>query len=79
MNARDEEPPCTPPRTTGIAGAGGSESDGQMDSDNESDEELQASKKRRKWFGRREFTLIKLWVTTVTSGTLDRILEKNRV
>jgi hypothetical protein len=39
------------------------ESDGQMKSDNDSDEELQSSKEKRKWFGRREFTLIKRWVT----------------
>ncbi len=63
MNAPDEEPPCTPPRPTGNGGAGQPESDGEMDSDEVSDEDLQASKKKRKWFGRREFTLIKRWVT----------------
>jgi hypothetical protein len=65
MNSRDDEPPFTPQGPTGNlnAGAGGSESDGQMKSDNDSDEELQSSKKKRKWFGRREFTLIKRWMT----------------
>ena len=38
MNARDEEPPCTPPRPTDNGGAGHSESDAQMDSENDSDE-----------------------------------------
>ncbi len=31
MNARDEEPPCTLPRSTGNVGACGSKSDDQMD------------------------------------------------
>jgi hypothetical protein len=47
MNARDEDPPCTPPRPTSNGGAGHSKSVGQMDSDNDSDEDLQASKKKR--------------------------------
>jgi hypothetical protein len=63
MNARDTEPPCTPPRPTGNGGAGYFESDGEMDSENDSDEDLQASKKKRKHRGRREFTLMKRWVT----------------
>jgi hypothetical protein len=57
-NARDEKPPCAPPRPTGNAEAGDSESDGQMDSDNDSDEDLQASEKKRKWFCRRKFAQI---------------------
>jgi hypothetical protein len=63
MNACDEEPPCTPPRPTGSGGAGCSEPDDQMDSDSDFDEDLQDGKKKRKWNGRREFTLIKRWVT----------------
>jgi hypothetical protein len=61
MNARDEEPPCTLPSPTqaGNGEAGGSESDGQMDSDYDSDEDLQDGKKKKKWNGRREFTLTK--------------------
>ncbi len=62
-NARDEEPPCTVPSPTGNGGAGHSESVDQMHSDNDSDEDLQASKKKRKCCGRREFTLMKRWVT----------------
>ena len=63
MNARDKEPPCTPPRPTGNGGASYSESVGQMDSDEDSDEDLQASKKKIKYCGKREFTLMKRWVT----------------
>ncbi len=63
MNARDEEPPCTPPRPTGNGGGGRSLSVGQMNSDEESDADLQDGKKKRKWNDRREFTLIKRWVT----------------
>jgi hypothetical protein len=63
MNARDKEPPCTPPRPTGNGGADYSESDDQMDSENESDEDLQASKKKRKYHGSREYTLMKRWAT----------------
>jgi hypothetical protein len=60
MNSRDAEPPCTR-----NCGADHSESDGQMDSENhdDSDEDLQASKKKQKYRGRREFTLMKRWVT----------------
>jgi hypothetical protein len=61
MNARDEEPPCTPPRPTGNGRAGHSESDGQMDSENDSDEDQQD--KKRKWNGMKVFTLMKRWVT----------------
>jgi hypothetical protein len=63
MNASDAEPPCTPPRPTGNGGAGHSESDAQMDSENDSDEDQQDGDKKRKWNGRREFTLMKRWVT----------------
>jgi hypothetical protein len=56
MNARDEEPPCTPPRPTGNGGACLSELVGQMDSNEESDADLQEGKRKRKWNGRREFT-----------------------
>ena len=69
MNARDEEPPCTPPRPTGkVAMAGPAvpcrcDSVGLMNSDEESDEDLHNGKKKRKWNDRREFTLIKRWVT----------------
>jgi hypothetical protein len=63
MNARDAEPPCTPPRPTGNGGPDHSESDSQMDSENDSDEDLQASKKKRKYRGSREYTLMKRWVT----------------
>ncbi len=59
MNARDTEPPCTPPRPTDNGGAGHSESDAQMDSENDSDEDQQDGDKKRKWNGRREFTLMK--------------------
>jgi hypothetical protein len=45
INAGDDEPSCTPPRPTGDGGAGQAESDSQMDSDEVSDEDLQASKK----------------------------------
>ncbi len=65
MNARDAEPPCTPPRPTGNGGPDHSESDSQMDSENDSDEDLQASKKKRKNRGSREYTLMKRWVTGV--------------
>jgi hypothetical protein len=44
MKAHDEhvkERPCTLPRPSGNGGAGCSESDGQIDSDEDSDEELQ--------------------------------------
>jgi hypothetical protein len=58
MNALDEEPPCTPPRPTGDGGAGKSESDGKMDSDEVSNEDLPASKKRRRYCDYREFTLM---------------------
>jgi hypothetical protein len=34
-----------------------------MDSDEDSNEELQAAKKKRKWFCRRELRLVKRWVT----------------
>jgi hypothetical protein len=61
MNDRDEEPPCTLPRPSGN---GGAESNGAMDSDEDSDEELQVAKKKRTLNGRREFTLIKRWVTS---------------
>jgi hypothetical protein len=63
MNACDEEPPCTPPRPIGNGGAGNSKSVGQMESVNDYDEDLQASKKKRMYYGRREFTLMKRWVT----------------
>ena len=55
MNARDEQPPCTPLRPTGNRGAGLSE---LVDSDEESNENLQEGKKKRRWNGRgrREFT-----------------------
>jgi hypothetical protein len=63
MNARDTQPPCTPQRPTGNGGADHSESDGQMNSENDSDEDLKASKKKRKYRGSREYTLMKRWVT----------------
>jgi hypothetical protein len=63
MSARDEESSCTPPRPTGDGGAGQSESDGEMDSNEVSDEDLQASKKKTRYCGYREFTLMKRWVT----------------
>jgi hypothetical protein len=60
MNARDEEPPCTPPRPASNSGAGRSEYVGQMmnsDEDSDHDEvDLQDGKKKREWNGRREFT-----------------------
>jgi hypothetical protein len=63
LNALDELSPCTPQRPTVNSWAGHSESDGQMDSKSDSDEDLQTSKKKRKYCGRREFTLMKRWVT----------------
>jgi hypothetical protein len=48
MNACDEEPSCTPPKPTGNCGAGLFELDCQMDSGEDSNEELQAAKKKRK-------------------------------
>jgi hypothetical protein len=63
MNARDKEQPCTPPRLTGNGGAGCSETVGQIDSHEDSDDELQDDKKKQKRNGRIEFTLIKQWVT----------------
>ncbi len=47
-NARDAEPPCTPPRPTDNGGAGHSESDDQMNSENDSDEDQQDGDKKRK-------------------------------
>jgi hypothetical protein len=63
MNALDKHPPCTPPRPTGNGGAGHCESDGQMDSENDSDDDLQASKKKSKYCCRRDLTFMKRWVT----------------
>jgi hypothetical protein len=63
MNAPDADPPCTPPRPTANGGAGHSDSDDQMNSENDSDEDQQDGDKKRKWNGRREFTLMKRWVT----------------
>ncbi len=44
MNDGDEEKLCTLPRPTGNGGAGLSEPDGEMDSDADSNEKLQAAK-----------------------------------
>ena len=59
----DKDPPCTPPRPTGNAGTGRSESDSEMDSPQASDDDLPGDTRKRKWNGRKEFTLIKRWVT----------------
>ena len=59
----DKDPPCTPPRPTGNAGAGRSESDSEKDAPEASDDDLPVDTRKRKWNGRMEFTLIKRWVT----------------
>ena len=51
------------PRPSGNAGAGRSESDSEMDSPQASDDDLPGDSRKRKWNGRKEFTLIKRWVT----------------
>jgi hypothetical protein len=48
-------------------GTGHSESVGQMDSDNDSNDDLQDGKEKRWWNGRREFPLIKRLVAGETA------------
>jgi hypothetical protein len=48
MNARDEEPTCTPTKMTNDERADRVEPNGQMDFDDDSDDELPGAKPKRK-------------------------------
>ncbi len=63
MNAPDPEPPCTPPKSTGNGGAGRVDPDGQMESNDDDSDAQQVAKRKRKWNGKMEWTLMKRWVT----------------
>jgi hypothetical protein len=49
MNGRDQELPCTPTKPTGNGGTCRVDLDGQMKSEDESEEELPVAKPKRKW------------------------------
>ncbi len=63
MNAPDDVDQSAATTSAGNSGAGRVELDGKVVTENESGDET-PSKKRRKWNGRAEFTLLKRWRTS---------------